>query len=201
MPDLHVLLRDAFAALADFLHTQPPGVWDQESLCAGWQVRHVVAHVTMAARMSTAQFGAEIAAAHGDFQLVSDTIAIRDGELPIADLLTSLRSTQLAAWEPPGGGAIGALNHAVVHGLDVTNALHQPRTCSDEAAQTVLKDLVTGGTTARFDTDLSNIQLVATDMDWTSGSGREVSATAAQLISLTCHRDLPNDPLHRAGRS
>lgn len=197
MTDLHALTRDAFAGLANFLHAQPPDVWDQGSLCAGWQVRHVIAHVTMASRMTTAQFGAEMAAARGDFQHVSDTIAMRDGDLPIADLLTSLRSTQLAEWEPPGGGAIGALNHAVVHGLDVTNAPDQPRTCSDEAAQTVLDDLVNGGTAARFDINLSDIQLVATDLHWKAGSGREVRATAAHLISLTCHRTLPGGPTLR----
>lgn len=194
MTEVHALTRDAFAGLAEFLQAQPPDVWDQGSLCTGWQVRHVIAHVTMAGRMTTAEFGAEMAAAHGDFQQASDGIAIRDGDLPIADLLTSLRSPRLAEWEPPGGGAIGALNHAVVHGLDITNALDQPRTCSDEAAQAVLENLVTGGTAARFDVDVSDIRIVATDLHWSAGSGREVNATAAQLISLVCHRVLPGGP-------
>ncbi len=112
--DLHALISDSFARLADSLEQQAPEVWDKPSLCAGWRVRDLVAHVTMAARLTDQQFGAELAAVGGDFQLLSDTIAVRDGELPVAEHLTNLRSPELAEWEPPGGGAIGALNHAVV---------------------------------------------------------------------------------------
>ena len=41
--------------------------WDAPSLCERWLVRHVVAHVTMPVRLSPQQFGAEMAAARGDF--------------------------------------------------------------------------------------------------------------------------------------
>jgi len=153
-------------------------------------VRDVVAHVTMPARLTAEQFGAELAAVGGDFQLLSDTIAVRDGELPIAEHLTNLRSPQLAEWEPPGGGPIGALNHAVVHALDVTNALGHPRACTDEAAHVILASLTAGGVAARFDIDLSNLRLQADDIDWSSGSGRDVIAPAADIISLACHRTL-----------
>jgi len=149
--DLHALISDPFARLADSLEQQAPEVWDKPSLCAGWRVRDLVAHVTMAARLTDEQFGAELAAVGGDFQLLSDTIAVCDGELPVAEHLTNLRSPELAEWEPPGGGAIGALNHAVVHGLDVTNAVGLPRACTDEAAHVILDSLTTGGVAARFD--------------------------------------------------
>jgi len=188
--DLHALISDSFARLADSLEQQAPEVWDKPSLCAGWRVRDLVAHVTMAARLTDQQFGAELAAVGGDFQLLSDTIAVRDGELPVAEHLTNLRSPELAEWEPPGGGAIGALNHAVVHGLDVTNAVGLPRACTDEAAHVILDNLTTGGVAARFDVDLSDVRLQANDIDWSSGSGRDVIAPAAEIISLACHRTL-----------
>ncbi|MGI8888770.1 MAG: maleylpyruvate isomerase family mycothiol-dependent enzyme [Nocardioidaceae bacterium] len=188
--DLHALIRDSFTRLADSLEQQPPEVWDQPSLCAGWRVRDVVAHVTMPARLTTEQFLAELAGVGGDFQLLSDTIAVRDGGLPVVEHLTHLRSPQLAEWEPPGGGAIGALNHAVVHGLDVTNALGLPRACTDQTAKVILDDLTTGGVAARFDVDLSTVRLQADDIDWSSGSGRDVIAPAADIISLACHRTL-----------
>ena len=188
--DLHPLIRDSFTRLADSLEQQAPELWDQPSLCAGWRVRDVVAHVTMPARLTDEQFGAELAAVGGDFQRLSDTIAVRDGELPVAEHLTNLRSPQLAEWEPPGGGAIGALNHAVVHGLDVTNAVGLPRACTDEVAHVILDSLTAGGVAARFDIDLSNLRLQADDIDWSSGSGRDVIAPAADIISLACHRTL-----------
>lgn len=193
--DLLPLIRDSFARLADSVEEQEPAGWDRPSLCAGWRVRDVVAHVTMPARFTAEQFGAELNAVHGDFQLLSDTIAVRDGELPVAEHLHNLRSATLAQWEPPGGGAIGALNHAVVHGLDVTNAVGLPRPCTDETARVVLDNLTAGGVAARFDIDLTTVRLHAHDIDWTSGSGRTIIASAAEIISLACHRTL------RDGRS
>jgi len=41
----------------------PDATWDAPTLCEGWQVRNVVAHVTMPARLTPEQFGAEMAAA------------------------------------------------------------------------------------------------------------------------------------------
>ena len=69
------------------LSPAPADTWDAPSLCDKWQVRHVIAHVTMPARLTPEQFGAEMAAAGGDFAVLSDTVAPRDGALPLADQL------------------------------------------------------------------------------------------------------------------
>ena len=53
---------------ARLLADGPAEAWDAATLCAGWQVRHVVAHVTMPARLTPERFGAEMAAAGGDWQ-------------------------------------------------------------------------------------------------------------------------------------
>ena len=189
---LQPLVGDSYARLADTLELLEPAAWDSPSLCAGWRVREVIAHVTMPARLTVEQFGAELAAVNGDFQLLSDTIATRDSGLPIAEQLANLRSPILAGWQPPGGGEIGALNHAVVHGLDVTNALQLPRACSEATARIILDSLTEGGIGARFGVNLDELRLEATDLDWSWGSGRAVSACAAELISLVCHRTLPD---------
>jgi uncharacterized protein (TIGR03083 family) len=190
MVDLHAMIRDSFTRLADSLEQQSPGVWDQQSLCTGWRVRDVVAHLTMPARFTVEQFGAELIAVGGNFQMLSDLIAVRDGELPIAGHLSNLRSPQLAAWQPPGGGAIGALNHVVVHGLDFTNAVGLPRTCTDETAKVILDNLTAAGVAARFDVDLTDVRLCADDIQWSRGTGRNLIGSAADLISLACHRTL-----------
>jgi hypothetical protein len=68
----------------------------------------VIAHVTMSARFTPQQFGAEMAAAGGDFTVLSDTVAERDASLPLADQLDALRPRLLNESQPPGGGAAGA---------------------------------------------------------------------------------------------
>lgn len=190
--DLQLLVGESYTRLADILETAKPPAWDRPSLCAGWRVREVVAHVTMPTRMSEQQFAAEMAAAHGDFQRMSNTVAARDSALPITEHLTNLRSPTLARWQPPGGGAIGALNHAVVHGLDITHALDAPPPCSPDAARAILDSLTAGGVAAHFGVDLTGTRLQATDLDWIWGDGELVAAPSAELISLTCHRTLPD---------
>ena len=165
MTDPQSWVAPTYNGLADLLASAPAETWDAPSLCEKWQVRHVVAHVTMPARLTPAQFGAEMAAAGGDFTVLSDTVAARDASLPLADHLDALRSPLLHAWQPPGGGAAGALSHAVIHSLDVTVALDQPSVAPNEALVAVL-DQLTAANGAWFGVDLTGVRLEASDTNW-----------------------------------
>ncbi len=190
MTDLQSWVAPTYDGLADLLASAPAETWDAPSLCEKWQVRHVVAHVTMPARLTPAQFGAGMAAAGGDFTVLSDTVAARDASLPLADQLDALRSPLLHAWQPPGGAA-GALNHAVIHSLDVTVALDRPRVAPGEAVVAVL-DQLTAANGALFGVDLTGVRLEATDTDWSWGSGDAVRADSGLLVALLSGRTLPD---------
>ena len=191
MTDPQSWVAPTYQALADLLGAATVETWDAPSLCEKWLVRHVVAHVTMPARLTPAQFGAEMAAAGGDFTVLSDTVATRDGSLPVADLLDQLRSAGLHAWQPPGGGAAGALNHAVIHSLDVTIALDRPPVAPAEAVISVL-DQLTAAHGGVFGVDLSDVRLEAADTGWSWGSGRLVRADSGALVALLGGRALPD---------
>src|SRR5262245_42213643 len=101
-----------------------PEQWGAASLCAGWRVREVVAHLTMPVRMSAPRFVAELGRDLGDFNRMADRVARRDAErLGDDGLLACLRDNAEHRWRPPGGGAMGALSHDVIHGLDISVAL------------------------------------------------------------------------------
>jgi uncharacterized protein (TIGR03083 family) len=189
--DLQSWVAPTYDGLADLLASAPDQIWDAPSLCEKWQVRHVVAHVTMPARMTPAQFGAEMAAAGGDFGVLSDTVAMRDSSLSAADHLDALRSRQLHEWQPPGGGAAGALSHAVIHSLDVTVALDRPPVAPGEAVIAVL-DEITAADGAWFGIDLTGVRLEAADTDWSWGSGDTVRADSGELVALLSGRTLPD---------
>jgi uncharacterized protein (TIGR03083 family) len=188
--DLQSFVAPTCDRLADLL-AAAPDVWDAPSLCEKWLVRHVVAHVTMPARLTPEQFGAEMAAAGGDFAVLSDTVAERDAWLPLVDLLDQLRSPGLHAWQPPGGGAAGALSHAVIHSLDVTVALDRPAAAPQEAVVAIL-DQLTAARGSWFDVDLTDVRLEAADTDWGWGSGEVVRADSGSLVALLSGRTLPD---------
>ncbi|PRY47433.1 uncharacterized protein (TIGR03083 family) [Geodermatophilus tzadiensis] len=191
MTDLQSWVAPTCDGLATLLTSAPAETWDAPSLCADWQVRHVVAHVTMPARLTPEQFGEGMAAAGGDFTAFSDAVAVRDGALPLAEHLDALRSPRLHAWQPPGGGAAGALSHAVIHSLDVTVALGRPSVAPPEAVVAVL-DHLAAADGAYFGVDLSGVRLEATDTDWSRGSGDVVRADAGALLALLSGRTLPD---------
>ena len=191
MTDLQSYVAPTCTRLADLLAAGPADLWDAPSLCEKWQVRQVVAHLTMPARLTPEQYGAELAAAGGDFGVLSDTVAARDAALPLADLLGQLRSPVLHGWQPPGGGAAGALSHAVIHCLDVTIALDLPAVAPDEAVLAILEEM-TAAHGAWFGIDLAGVRLEASETDWSYGNGRLVRADSGCLVALLAGRVLPD---------
>jgi uncharacterized protein (TIGR03083 family) len=168
-------LADLYAGLGS---TQ----WAAPSLCAGWRVREVLAHVTMPYRHSGLRVLSGILAARGDFNRFADRIARADtARLSDAELLACLRSNLHHPWRPPRGGQGGALSHDVIHGLDVTEALGLPRVPADRVRQV----LASAGprALAYFGADLTGLRLVATDTDLSLGAGPEtVELPAVDLL-------------------
>lgn len=185
-------LQPAVAAeltsLASLLADATEAQWDTPSLCDGWRVREVIAHMTMAARYPEEKFMAELRRCEFDFTRLSNEIAARDAGLPAGELVAGLRSEVMRHWAPPGGGYHGALNHAVIHGLDATVPLGAPRLTPDDTIRVVLDDLTSGDIHGNFGVSIEGRRLRATDLDWSYGSGATLSGTAADLALAMCGR-------------
>ena len=179
--EMRQMATDTYVALADLLYGLDPADWDTPSLCEGWRLREVAAHVTMPARYDQEAFMAELREADFDFTTLSNRVATRDGALPTGDLVSALRSDALHRWEPPGGGASGALTHVVVHSLDATIPLGAASCASDDALRAVLDLLTTGGAHEHFGIALPPA-MEATDVDWRYGDGPPVRGQAADLV-------------------
>jgi uncharacterized protein (TIGR03083 family) len=192
--DLQPAVAAEFLALADLLDSATDAQWDMLSLCAGWRVREVIAHMTMAARYPEDKFMAELRRCDFDFGRLSNEIASRDAALPPSQLVANLRSEVMQHWTPPGGGYHGALNHVVIHGLDVTVPLGVPRRSPDTTIRIVLDDLTRGGVHQHFSTSIEGRSLQATDLDWSYGSGPALRGKAEDLALVLCGRTI------RAGR-
>jgi uncharacterized protein (TIGR03083 family) len=180
-----------FASLADLLAAATDAQWDTPSMCDGWRVREVVAHLTMAARYSEEEFMAELRRCEFDFTRLSNEVASRDAALPTDELLACLRSAIMQHWTPPGGGYHGALNHVVIHGLDVTVPMGAARLSPDDTIRIVLDDLTAGSGPNHFGIEFEGRHLQATDLDWSHGEGQALRGAAADLALALCGRKLP----------
>lgn len=175
--------------LADLLAGLEPKQWAADSLCAGWRVREVVAHITMPFRTKPVPFVIGMVRAGFKFDRYADRLAHRDTASMTDDqLLSSLRDNITHPWRPPGGGQVGALSHDVIHGLDLTEPLGLPAAPPSRIA------LVLGSVGPRnlryFGTRLDH-RFVATDADISLGSGPELRLPAKEILLRIAARRSP----------
>jgi uncharacterized protein (TIGR03083 family) len=181
--------------LASMLAALEPAQWTAPTLCEGWRVCEVVAHMTMPFRMSAPRFFLSLARSRFRFDAMADRVARRDASLMSpAELTESMRANAEHPWNPPGGGPVGALSHDVIHGLDISVALGLPRRPPASRVGLVLSHMRSRNVSF-FGTDLTGVRLEATDLDWQHGSGSPLRGTAQDLLLVICGRRLPADLL------
>jgi uncharacterized protein (TIGR03083 family) len=187
--DMIAAQRGELAAVLDGL---PASAWDEPTLCAGWRVREVVAHLTMPFRYNGRRFALELVKSRGRFNEMADRLARRDAaRMAPAELADAVRSNIGHPWRPPGGGFEGALAHDLIHGLDITVPLGRAFAVPEQRLRRVLPASTTEKTVRFFGADLAGIEFRASDLDWTLGAGTPVTGTAADLLLAVCGRKLP----------
>jgi uncharacterized protein (TIGR03083 family) len=193
--DTDIALREHTAAererLADLLAAIAPDRWGTPSLCAGWAVREVVAHMTMPFRISPPRFLLGLAGAGFSFNRFADRAARADtARMRDAQLLDALRDNTRHPWRPPGGGVVGALSHDVIHGLDITEPLGLPAAPPDRIA--LVLDAASPKSLGYFGVDLAGVQLRAADADVVIGTGSPHTMSAKDvLLTVTGRRAVP----------
>jgi uncharacterized protein (TIGR03083 family) len=175
------------ARLVRLLEQLEPGQWGSSSLCTGWQVREVVAHMTMPFRTRPLRLLVGLARARFSFDRYADRAAHADtAATSDDDLLAQLRDNIRNPWKPPGGGAVGALSHDLIHGLDITEPLGLPAPPTERIA------LVLQNTTPRgmkyFGVNLHGARLVATDADVAIGEGNPVRMPVKDVLLVVTGR-------------
>lgn len=193
-------VRAAVAAerrdLADVLAALPSEAWAAPTLCEGWRVKEVVAHITMPFRYSAPRFIVEMLKSRGSFNRMADRCAKQDASsLSTDDLLLSLRDNEHHPWKPPGAGFEGALSHDVIHGMDMTVALGLDRVVPEDRIRIVI-DSLSPKSVKFFGVDLGGIELRADDIDWSYGEGSPLTGKAQDLLLVLCGRKLPAGRLH-----
>lgn len=185
--DKRQLARDERAQLLELLQALSQDQWETPSLCAGWRVRDVVAHIFSYEELSWP--GALRRFAQGRFQLDrTNAIGVATYRTRSIDELLALVRAHLA---PSGvtaafGGTL-ALTDALIHQQDIRRPLGLPRDIPAQRLVPVLHGALRSpaiGARRR----LRGLRLVATDLEWSAGSGSEVRGSAEALLMAVTGR-------------
>ncbi|WP_082309952.1 maleylpyruvate isomerase family mycothiol-dependent enzyme [Nonomuraea sp. SBT364] len=157
--------------------------WRADSLCSGWTVHDVAAHMTLSTRTTPLVVLRGVIRARGDFnRMVADLARERAARFGRAELVAQLRESAGSARRTLGAGPLDPLVDALVHGQDIARPLGRTREMPVEPAAAALGHVLTSsfyGARERF----RDTRLTATDCAWSAGDGpREVRAPVADLL-------------------
>lgn len=175
------LIHSERAELAELLSGLTPQQWATPSLCAGWTVREVAAHVLVAAEQTPVRFLRGLAASGFRFNAMTRRDVERLSLLSGEELVERLRAHTTTTNGPPAP-AVAMLGEVVVHGEDIRQPLgvrHEPATDAIVACLEMYKGSTFPVPGKRR---IAGLHLRATDSSWESGSGPEVSGPSIALV-------------------
>ena len=178
------------AWLADLLESLPQEAWQQPSLCEGWRVRDVGAHLTFAHAQVRDLLWPAVRAGFRYDALVRDT-ALRSPltrEQIVATLRGFVGSRQRVAFITD----LEPLIDILVHIQDICRPLGIDHPMPPDAAAAAANRVLSTPRPMRRWKPPRSTRLVATDVEWAYGSGDEVRAPMGSLLlTLTGRRAVP----------
>ncbi|TDD32285.1 maleylpyruvate isomerase family mycothiol-dependent enzyme [Nonomuraea terrae] len=176
-------------SLADFLNDLSEREWQTDSLCPGWTVHDVAAHLTLSTRSTFLGTLGGVIRAGGDFNTMIATQArARAAKFSPAQLIAQIHQTAGSPRRAPGTGPLDPLVDALVHGQDIARPLGRVRQMPAVSATVALdyvRDSAFYGCRERF----RGMRLIATDLDWSAGQGPdEIRGPVDDLLLLATGR-------------
>jgi uncharacterized protein (TIGR03083 family) len=174
-------------SLADLLSGLTPEEWERSSWCAGWRVRDVAAHLTLAHTGAAAALPALVRAGGSFDRMVRDT-ARAAAVAPTEDLVAAIRAMVGSRRHAVGTTQVEPLTDVLVHGQDIARPLGRERPVPAAAAATAATRVWRMGWPFWARRRLRGTTLVATDSDWRVGTGPAVCGATGDLLLLVTGR-------------
>jgi uncharacterized protein (TIGR03083 family) len=195
--------RDEMRDLAERLDEIDDEQWNSPSLCAQWRIRDVLAHLTAGAEGAYG-FGWILRSTlrHGiNYNRWVAADGRRRGQPNPRVTLQTLRSAAASRNAPPRTRPVRGLMHVLIHGQDMCRPLGITRDLPEAhlvpVANLVKNDVHLFGAKTR----IAGLKLTATDMDWSHGSGPEVTGPAEALVMMMAGRSVALGDLSGEGTS
>ncbi|HET7399363.1 MAG TPA: maleylpyruvate isomerase family mycothiol-dependent enzyme [Intrasporangium sp.] len=201
-------IDDQRTRTADLLEQLTAEQWDHPSLCQGWTVRHVAAHLTMQQQRvrDAAAFIARnprILRSRTLNATIHDSAVLQAQALPSQEIISRIRAMTGSRRHNAFVTPLETLTDILVHSQDVAIPLGLHLTMRPTASAIAA--------TRRWDTrgtwlakvfrrlPLDGYRLTATDTDWTRGQGPEVAGPVGALLLLLTGRSAALEQLTGEG--
>lgn len=194
---LWTAIDDQRLRTADLLDGLTSEQWEHPSLCEGWTVLHVAAHLTLQRQglgdaLALLGRNPRLLRSVTLNRMIHDSAVLRAGQLTTGEIIARIRegvgSRRHNAFVTP----LETLTDILVHSQDIARPLGIDLAMDTAAAERAA--------TRRWDTrrswmssvfhrwPLDAVRLTATDADWTRGAGAEVHGPIAELLLLLTGR-------------
>ena len=177
-PGVH---RERQALITD-LEPLTPQQWAHPSLCPGWDIHDVVAHLVDTAKTTRLGFIRGMLTARFDFDRANIHGISRERAATPAETLAEFRRVSDATKTPPAALAT-RLVEAIVHGEDIRRPLGLVHVYpADEVDAALRYQLKTGASLGGGRERAAGFRLQATNTRFHHGSGPEVKGTTLALL-------------------
>ncbi len=191
------LAAQARQDFADLIESLSADQHHAQTLCNGWTVKHVLSHLVFIAEMTAARLLVNLARSGFNFDRMNDRVVVAESR-SVPELVDALRSNATRPAPLPGFAEKITVADVAIHTQDIRRPLDLPGELDAEVLRTALEFV----TTDKYGMKLGNIphraelQFVATDLDWSFGSGH-LAAGPAESILMTlagrAHNELTGD--------
>lgn len=185
-------------ALADDLSGLSDAQWQTPSLCSGWSVHDLLAHIVATAEMTKLGFFGRFAGSGFNFTRMADKETAEGTKGGPAATLAALRAAQNRTTSPPGP-VDSWLGETLIHSEDIRRPLGIRREYPIDAVVRTLDFYKGSNLIVGAKKRIAGLTLRATDADWSTGSGPEVSGPAMSLLLATTGRSAALDDLSGDG--
>lgn len=185
--------------VADLLEGLDDEQWATASLCDGWTVRDVAAHLTAGWRFPRLRF-ARLLVRHRGFDGANAEAARILAGRPRSEIVADLRDNADNPFSPPIVGIVAQLADVIVHGQDIARPLGIAHDVDPSTVRPAL-DLSTSRKAGLVSPTghRRDLRFVTDDQDWSWGSGDTVHGSSTSILITLLGRRAGVDSLTGSG--
>jgi uncharacterized protein (TIGR03083 family) len=198
--DTWTSLKNGREAFAEYLAGLAPDDWTRPSLCAGWTVKDVTAHMlVIPTKTKGTIFRHFLASGFNLDKMNAGFVTAIAASMSPAQIVSTTRASAGSHGRPPGLPLPGVFNELVVHSSDVAAALGKPFTLPTADYIAALDHLKQTQPVFKSKERVAGLRLRATDAEWTNGEGPLVEGPIQQLVLAVAGRPSAIDHLSGDG--